>query len=469
MFRVLDSDPLPHPSRSRRELLRAGAIGLGGLTLSGMLRAEAARSGGERGSFGRARSCILLYMVGGPPQLETWDPKPQVSAEIRGAYGAIGTPVDGLQVGELMPRLARLAPHYAVLRSVATDVHAHTGSGYWMLTGHPHPNRSGESIPPAPSDWPTLGAVVKRLLPGGRDLPPVVALPEPVKNNPGIVVAGQGAGFLPPEDEPFLLACDPSAARFQVSGLSPLAELPPLRLSRRRRLLTQVDATLHAAQDGAVFARADGITRQAFDLLTGERARRAFALDEEPAALRERYGRHKWGQSCLLARRLVEAGVRLVQVNWPREPGDLSIGNPCWDTHSDHERRLKEHLMPPMDQGCAALLEDLRERGLLEETLVVWMGEFGRSPRFNPQGGRDHWGSVFSMMLAGGGIRGGTVYGESDRIGAFPVTDRVGPEAIHATIHHCLGIPAAAQIADPFGRPLPACEGEPIRAVLAER
>ena len=443
-------------------MLRVG--GVGALTLSSLLRAEAAAS--VRGSFGRAKACILLYMVGGPPQLETWDPKPEASAEIRGPYKAISTPVAGLQVCELMPQLGRLAPHYAVLRSVATDVNAHTGSGYWMLTGHPHPNRNGESIPPAPSDWPTLGAVMKRLLPSGRDLPSTVTLPERVKNNPGIVVAGQNAGFMSPQHEPLVLECDPNAAKFEVSGLTPLPELPPLRISRRRSLLAQVDDAVRAAHQPGTFAREEIVTQQAFDLLTGEKARRAFALDEEPAALRDRYGRHKFGQSCLLARRLVESGVRLVQVNWPREPGDFNIVSPVWDTHFDNAGRLKNNLMPPMDQGCSALLEDLHTRGLLEDTLVVWMGEFGRSPKINPNGGRDHWGAVFSMMMAGGGVRGGVVYGESDRMSGLPQSDRVGPEEIHATIYHCLGVSPDAEITDQFGRPLRACEGEPIRGVL---
>ena len=450
---------------SRREFLRAGGIGFGGLTLSALLQAQAGAAPSASRSFGKAKSCIVLYMVGGPPQHETWDPKPEASAEIRGPYGTIASSLDGLQVGELMPRLAKQAHRCAVIRSAATDINAHTGSGYFMLTGHPHRTPSGESTPPDPSDWPTLGAVLKRALPSGRDLPSVVWLPEPVKNNPGIYVAGQNAGFMDPQHEPFLLECDPSAPGFEVPGLTPLPQLSPGRMDRRRGLLAQVNGELDRVLRDA-FVREDLISGQAFDLLTSQRTRRAFDLTRESTLLRDRYGRHKFGQSCLLARRLVETGVRLVTVAWPREPNDFGIGNPVWDTHSDNAGRLKSALMPPMDEGVSALLEDLAARGLLDETLVVWMGEFGRSPKHNPNGGRDHWGHVFSIMLAGGGIRPGVVYGESDKLGAYPQTDRVGPEAIHATIYHCLGLPPTSEITDRFGRPLRACEGEPLAPLL---
>jgi hypothetical protein len=453
------------PAPGRREVLRVGGLSLAGLSLPGLLAARPARAGA---TFGRARSCILLYMVGGPPQHETFDPKPEASADVRGAFGAISTPVAGLQVGELMPRLGALARRYAVIRSMATDVNAHTGSGYFMLTGHPHANRNGESIPPAASDHPHLGALVKRLLPTGRGLPPAVTLPELVKNNPGIIVAGQNEGYMAPEFNPFLLEGDPHLPDFRVSGLSPLPDVPPVRLGRRRALLEQVNAALDRSQRAAGrFEREDSVFAQAYDLLTSAETRRAFDLSRETPALRERYGMHKYGQSCLLARRLVEAGVRLITVNWPREPNDLAIGNPLWDTHSNNAARLKDALMPPMDQGTSALLEDLDARGLLDETLVVWMGEFGRTPKHNPGGGRDHWGHVFSVMLAGAGVRGGVVHGASDNLGAYPESDRVEPPDLHATLFHLLGIPPHAEVTDRLNRPLAACAGTPIQAILS--
>ncbi len=474
MLRVLGPPARLCDGISRRQLLQVGALGTAGLTLPRLLEADGARTASAERSFGRARSCILLFLTGGPPQQETWDPKPDAAPEVRGPVGgAIPTNVPGLQVGELMPLLARQAHRCAVIRSVATDVNAHTGSGYWMLTGRPHPNRNGESLEAAATDWPHLGAVAKCLLPARPPLPAAVTLPEPCKNNPGILWPGQTNGFLPPAFNPFLLECDPSAADFRVAELTPLPELPPARLSRRRELRAQVNDAMDRALRGgpagagSPVAREESLFRQAFDLVTAEQVRRAFDLRQEPARLRERYGPHKFGQSCLLARRLVEAGARLVTVNWPREPGDLSAGNPVWDTHSKHAERMRDHLMPPMDRAVSALLEDLAQRGLLDETLVVWMGEFGRTPKFNPQGGRDHWGHVFSVMLAGGGIRGGTVHGASDHLAAYPETDRVGPEELHATIYHCLGIPPDAELRDRLNRTLFLREAEPVRAVLA--
>ena len=467
MLRVLDDSADREGGLGRREVLRVGALGIGlGLPALLSARASASAARGAPAGFGAAKSCILLYLVGGPPQHETWDPKPEASVDIRGPFAAIPTTTDGLQVGELMPLLARQAARYSVIRSVVTNVNAHTGSGYWMLTGHPHLNRDGESTPPAPDDWPHLGAVVRRTLPGRRHLPAAITIPEALKNNPGIVVAGQNSGFLPEEYSPLRLECDPSAPDFEVPGLTPLRELPLSRLGRRNNLLARVNGPLDRAVSDAALSRQDTIFQQAFDLLTSADTRRAFDLGSETRAVRESYGSHKFGQSCLLARRLVEAGARLVTVNWPREPGDLSVGNPLWDTHSDNAGRLKNNLMPPMDRAVSALLDDLDARGLLDETLVVWMGEFGRTPKFNPGGGRDHWGQVFSMMLAGGGVRGGRVYGESDAQGAFPKSDAVTPEQVHATIHHCLGIPPGTEIRDRLGRPFPLVEGEPLAALF---
>jgi hypothetical protein len=307
--------------------------------------------------------------------------------------------------------------------------------------------------------------VVRRLRPGGA-LPAAVTLPEQMISNANIVAVGQHAGFLGRSADPWLLTCDPSAPVFQVPALSPPADVPPLRLDERRNLLEQVNRHLDTVERSGIAARYDGPSQQAFDLLRSTRARQAFALDREPTALRDRYGRHKFGQSVLLARRLVEAGVSLVQVNWPREKGDMSVGNPVWDTHAKNSERLKTALMPPMDQAYSALLEDLPQRGLLEETLVIWAGEFGRTPRINGGGGRDHWGHVFSVALGGGGVRGGQVYGASDRIGAEPKDRRVQPQDLTATIFHCLGYRPETEVHDPLGRPVAISRGEVIRQLF---
>jgi hypothetical protein len=453
---------------TRRELLRVGGLGLLGLSLPDLLRGRAAASPSRaRRPAGRAKSCILLFMVGGPPQYETWDPKPDAPSAIRGEFRLIATSVPGLQVCELMPQVARLADRYCVLRAVSTGINAHSSSGYWMLTGHEHPRGDVEVAGQvSPTDAPSLGAVVRRLTPPTPGLPAAVTLPEPVINNPHDPWPGQNAGFLGRAWDPWLLPCDPSAADFRVPEVSLPDDMPALRLDGRRRLVDQVNRHLDGLDRHQVVARHGGFARQAFDVLLRDRARRAFALHEEPAAVRDRYGRYKFGQSCLLARRLVEAGVSLVQVNWPREPGDTSSGNPCWDTHQKNTERLKTALMPPMDRGYSALLEDLAQRGLLDETLVVWAGEFGRTPKINAEGGRDHWGLVFSVAVAGGGILGGQVYGASDRIGASPKDGLVRPQDLTATVFHCLGLAPETEIHDAFGRPYPISRGEVLRQLF---
>jgi hypothetical protein len=451
---------------TRRELLRVGGLGLLGVSLPTLLNARRSEAGTVTSSFGRARSCILFYLSGGPPQHETWDPKPHAPAEIRGDFRPIASSVPGLHVGELMPRAAALAHHCCVLRAVSTADNAHSSSGYWMLTGHPYIRSNTECNQPTPGDWPCLGSVVKRLQPGNGMLPPAVTLPEQMISNANIVAVGQHAGWLGRSADPWLLTCDPSAPTFQVPALGLPAEVPPVRLDGRRSLLDQVNGHLDAVDRAGALDRYDGNSQQAFDLLRSTRARQAFDLDQEPTAVRDRYGRHKVGQSVLLARRLVEAGVSLVQINWPRETGDMNSSSPVWDTHSNNSQRLRTALMPPMDQSYSALLEDLAQRGLLDETLVLWMGEFGRTPRINAGGGRDHWGQVFSVAMAGGGIRGGVVHGASDSIGGYPRDGRVQPQDIAATVFHCLGLHADTMIHDALGRPVPIGYGDVIRQAV---
>jgi Protein of unknown function (DUF1501) len=405
-------------------------------------------------------------MMGGPPQHETWDPKPDAPAEVRGDLRPIPSALPGLMVGELMPRVARLADRLCVLRAVSTNDNAHSSSGYWVLTGTPHQPMNAENVRPgAPNDWPCFASVVRHLRGDRGGLPGAVTLPEHIWNTGMIPWPGQDGGFLGRGADPWLLFCDPSAPDFQVPGLGLPAEVPPLRFNERASLLAQVNRHLDAVDRSGAVGHYDGQTQQAFDLLRSPRARQAFDLDREPRAVRERYGIHRFGQSVLLARRLVEAGVSLVQVNWTREKGG-SDANPVWDTHTKNTERLKTALMPPMDLAYSALLEDLEARGLLEQTLVVWVGEFGRSPKVNGAGGRDHWGHVFPAALAGGGVRGGQVYGASDRIGGYPREGRVQPQDLTATVFHCLGYEADTTIHDRLGRPVPISRGEVIRQVF---
>ncbi|MGD9647613.1 MAG: DUF1501 domain-containing protein, partial [Pirellulales bacterium] len=416
---------------------------------------------------GRARSCIVLFLMGGPPQHSTWDPKPHAPAEVRGEFAPIETTVRGMSIGELLPRTASLAEHLCLLRAVRTSDNAHSSSGYYMMTGVPHQPMNFENANPgAPNNWPNLGAVVRHLSGRERSLPAAVRLPHHIFNTDGSTWPGQDAGFLGTPRDPWMFRCEPAASNFQIPEFSLPDSLTLSRIEQRRSLLGQLDRLSRDAERASAVGGYDGAKRQAFDLLTSSDSRAAFRLDDEPAASRDRYGRSQFGQSVLLARRLVEAGVRLVQVNWYRdksEPADA----PCWDSHVGEANRLRTALLPPFDQAFSALLEDLVARDLLDETLVVCLSEFGRSPKINASGGRDHWGSVFSIALAGGGIRGGVVHGASDALGGEPSVGTVFPGDLLATIFTLLGLPPATELHDPLGRPFPIARGEAIREILA--
>lgn len=453
---------------SRRECMRVGGLSAFGLLGPSLLTpaTSSAAVEDEAPGFGRAKACIVLFLLGGPPQHETWDPKPDAPAEIRGDLNPIPSAIPGLAVGELMPQVAKLADRVSVLRAVATDDNAHSSSGYWMLTGYPHAPKNQENAKPgAPNDWPCMGAVVRRLVGDRGSLPAAVRLPEEIWNTGRLVWPGQDAGWLGSGADPWLLTCDPSAAGFRVPDMSLPAEVPPMRFDGRRSLLEAVGGHLDQFDRGGSVERWDGLQQKAFDLLRAPQARQAFAIEREPDSVRQRYGQNRFGQSVLLARRLVESGVSLVQVNWTRWDYDENVA-PAWDTHAGNTARLKKALMPPMDQAYSALLEDLEQRGMLDETLVVWMGEFGRSPKINSVGGRDHWGHVFSAALAGGGIQRGRVYGSSDRNGGYPVDGRVEPQDLSATLFHCLGYRPETEIRDRFGRPMVISKGRPIEAIL---
>lgn len=408
------------------------------------------------------KSCIFLWLSGGPSQLETWDPKPDAPKEIRGEFGTIQTSIPGYRCSELMPRTAQLADRMSILRAVSTDCGIHDISGFWLLTGQKH-RKMGQNVEAAgelnPQDWPGLASIVRRLTQQPGEIPSSVLIPELITSNPFRVWPGQNGGFLGRKWDPWFVHGDPNTEDYQVPDLRLPGEIPFNRLDRRLILLEHLndEKVLAAPSDF------DESSTSALNLLKNPQAREAFELSREPASLRERYGRHKFGQSCLLARRLVESGVRFVQVNWPRVPGDEVSGAPVWDTHANNAARMKNDLMPPMDLAYSALIEDLEERGLLESTLVVWIGEFGRTPRHNPLGGRDHWGHVFSVALAGCGIPRGIVHGTSDEIAGYPFSGRVEPQDLAATIFQTLGFTSETLIHDPLGRPLAITSGEPIK------
>ncbi|MBC7965129.1 MAG: DUF1501 domain-containing protein [Fuerstia sp.] len=449
----------------RRELLRLGSIAPLWLSLSQLASAQTQRAeeSAQDSLFGRAKNIIWLYMSGGPSQYETFDPKPDAPAEIRGIFQPISTNVPDIQICELLPKVAGIVDKLAIVRSMATDDPNHESGGYWINTGRKYTGPNMRSV--NPDDWPTLGSVVKMLKPSTTLPFSSVMLPESIIANPNVFLPGQNAGFLGHRWDPEIFKCDPSAPEFRIDDYSPLDDVPSNRLAARRDLLQQVDQKIRQPTTTGDQER-NQLTQEAFGVLLSGATGGAFSLDEESAKTRDRYGRGKWGQSVLLARRLIEAGVRMAFVNWPREPGDLSAGNPLWDTHSHNNPRMKDVLCPQFDLGFTALIEDLDERGLLDETLVVAIGEMGRTPQFNAQGGRDHWGNVFSFVMAGAGIRGGQVHGESDRTGSYPVSDRVQPQDLTATILHLLGIGHEAFFPDRFGRPIRATDGEPIYALL---
>lgn len=450
----------------RRELLQLGGLGVFGLSLSDLLAARqlsaaeagvAARPGGlfaDAPGFGKAKACILMFLWGGPSQLETWDLKPEAPDEVRGEFKPIDTSVPTIRISEHFPLLARLADRYAIVRSLTHDDPAHLSSVHHVMTGRHAPKVKSDAEPPSRNDWPHVGSVLSRLRGAAGPLPPFVTLPWSVMHPaaPGGTAPGQHGGWLGPAYDPFLVTGDPNAANFRVSGLDLVDGVSNARIDARHALLDHLNRAIPSI--GNSFGN---LQERAFDMLTSTAVRDAFDLRQEPDAVRDRYGRHIHGQGLLMARRLVEAGVSLVCVNWHQD------GHNFWDTHGDNFRRLKNDLMPPSDRGFSALLEDLSARGLLDETLLVWVGEFGRRPQITrDNAGREHWPWCASAVLAGGGIRGGQVYGRSDAQAAYPAENPVSPADVTATIYHALGIPADMLLHDRENRPVRLTEGNPI-------
>ncbi|MCB1241706.1 MAG: DUF1501 domain-containing protein [Verrucomicrobiales bacterium] len=445
----------PHISNpTRRGLLQmlSGAFAPWGLARAA---GGSAPSGG-----GKARSVILIFNGGAPSHIDLWDPKPAAPAEVRSIFAPIKTKVAGIQVTELLPRLAQRMDKLALVRSVHHQHSSHNGGMHWSTVGRPY-RVDSTLINPSHTDLPCFGTLVGWL--AQRDgysgaAPPYVITPFPHCDSKAYITPGQYGGCLGARYDPFILNDDPNAANFRVRDLALDPSLNATRFDQRLGLLGEL--TVHAPRLATPnSAEMDTFQEQAVSLLKSGKAADAFDLSKEPEAVRERYGRHSWGQSHLLARRLVESGTRFVStVNGP------SI---TWDTHKDNNNRLKNVLVPPMEQAYVALLDDLEERGLLESTLVIWMGEFGRTPKINGDAGRDHWPGCYTMVLAGGGIRGGQVVGSSDSIGAYPKERPVSPADVHATVFTALGYDPrglAYQASD--GRPIPLTEGTAIRELL---
>ncbi|MEO6812149.1 MAG: DUF1501 domain-containing protein [Isosphaeraceae bacterium] len=461
---------------TRRAILRAGGLGVMGMNLPALLRARAMSPTLPDATFGKAKACIVLFMWGGPAQQDTWDLKPDAPEVYRGEFRPIETNVPGLSICEHFPLLARQAHRLAVIRSVHHADVNHLTATHELLTGGPAPLGTGDQLD---ADSPHYGAVVAQQRQGvlRTALPPFVQLrPTVVNGAPRFVEQshGQGAGWLGPTWNPFTIDDDPSRPDYRVGDFQLPDDMGPDRFNDRKRLLGALNAQAHQFEHCAQAVALDTHYARAYDLLTTRRALEAFDLSREDPKLRSRYGMNPHGQSVLQARRLVEAGVPVVTVFWPND--GLTNVSVYWDTHSRNFIDLKDRLMPAADQAFSALLDDLGVRGLLDETLVVWTGEFGRTPRVGQavvggagagRDGRDHWAHCFSTVLAGAGIRNGTVYGASDRVAAYPSLDPVTPADVAATLYSLLGIDPALELLDQLGRPHVLCPGISIRGVLA--
>lgn len=462
---VLGCDDFRVGRPTRREALRAGALTLAGLGLPGLYAGRAAASvtasGAPAAGFGKAKSVILLFMWGGPSHLDTWDMKPDAPDSIRGSFHPIATSVPGIQISEHFPMLARQAHRYAIVRSMSHDDPAHLSTAHLLLTGHLAPTPKSDAVGPSPSDWPHLGALVAKVHPRRGSIPPAVTMPWTVAHPaaPGGKAPGQHGGWLGKAYDPFKIEGDPNAAGFRVAGLDLPEGISPQRMSERRGLLGTM--ATDAVLAGSGYQNWDGMQAKALDALTSAEARGGFEIDREDSKTRDRYGRNIHGQCVLLARRLVEAGVELVTVNWHDD------GQNFWDTHGDNFNQLKNRLMPAADQAFSALLEDLANRGRLDDTLVVWVGEFGRAPKItSASAGREHWARCYSAVLAGAGVQGGMVYGASDRFGTYPSLNPTRPEDLAATLLHSLGINPSTEIVDPVGRPMRINDGSPVVALF---
>jgi hypothetical protein len=447
---------------TRREVLLAGsACGLG-LSLPDLFRAQVNGQARRAGTFGRARSVIVLYLHGGHAQQETWDPKPGGPSSVRGEFSAIATSVPGLRISELLPRCARIMHRLAVIRSLSHGNANHVQASLAALTGHSHSptEESRGDFPPTPNDFPPFGAVLNSLRRPGP-VPTWVQVGPLMRRNNGTVLHGQSPGFLGLRHGPLVVDQDLLPSTVRIGAVRPQEEVPVLRLERRRNLLDQVESQRRALDQLAEVRSFDAYQRRAFNLLGSSATARAFDLAAEPSAVRARYGRTQFGQCCLLARRLAEAGVPLINVHFCQTP----VGS--WDTHSRHFQQMRDYLCPIFDQALSALVTDLDQRGLLGQTLVLPTAEFGRTPRINNGGGRDHWPWVYSVALAGGGAAAGVVYGASDNCAAYPTAQPHDPRDLAATVYHLLGIPENSAISDQTQRPHALIIGRKIEGLLA--
>ena len=465
----MSARPFPtHPEAAhfhgRRRFLTASAVSLFPAAPAAAalwnLQAAVSSAASPKNLAAKARSVILIFNCGAPSHIDLWDMKPEAPSDIRGPWQPIQTNVPGIEISEMLPGLARHMHRLSIIRTVHHSHGGHNSGMHWSTVGRPY-RIDSTLINPGPADIPCFGTLVGWLAQKdgySAGVPPYVITPFPHCDSTKYLTPGQFGGCLGSRFDPFVLNADPNAKTFNVPGLRLDQAMDPARLSNRLGLLNQMEQHGSAIKTDAAEA-IDVIRSKALGMISDGAASEAFDLTREPDSVRDRYGRHSWGQSHLLARRLVEAGTRFVTtVNGP------SI---TWDTHKDNFNQLKNRLIPPMEQAFTALLDDLSDRGLLEQTLVIWMGDFGRTPKINTEAGRDHWPQCCSVILGGGGIRPGQIVGESDRTASYPRLRPVTPADVHATVFHALGYNAAQLVYHQVdGRPMPVCDGQPITELI---
>ena len=442
---------------TRRQILQLGTAGIAGLTLPRLLRAD--QDGRDLGRFAKADSCILIFLDGGPSHHDMWDMKPEAPAEIRGEFKPVASSAPGVLVSEHLPKMAKVMHLSTLVRSVHHSVNnAHAAAVYAALTGHDRGEAGGGA---KPTDHPAIGAVMGLCRPPKQPVVPYVSMPYITQEGAGgPPQPGFFGGWLGRTHDPLFIRRDPDAAGFGMPELSPGPEVDALRIGARKSLVSTLGG--RAPKGDRLLQDMEAFQAKAFDLLTSEATRKAFQIDREPLSVRESYGRNIYGQSVLLARRLLEAGTRVACISWAPD------ANATWDTHGQNFKKLKETLLPQLDMAVSSLLNDLEARGMLERTIVAIMGDFGRSPKINPNAGRDHWNFCYSLMLAGGGFKRGYVHGASDRIGGQPSLNPVGPADIIASIYQNLGIPHDMELRDRLQRPIVLCPwGEPIKEIVA--
>ena len=469
---------------TRRELLRVGGAALAGLSLPNLLRWEKAHAGGLEGSpgWGRAKNVILIYLQGGPSHLDLWDPKDNVPDNVRSVFKPISTRLAGVQYSEILPKLAQVNDKFTMIRSMSytpNGLFNHTAAIYQMMTGYTADkvSPSGQLEPPSPKDFPHYGSNIVKIKPPTVPMLPFVMLPRPLQES-NVVGKGGNAGFLGRAYDPYTLypAGDDmdmnKMDRVKVDDLKLRVEVSSDRLGRRAKLRDVIAEGMPEMEKAVAKYDLDEYYGKALGLVISGRARNAFDLGKETAATRDRYGRNTFGQSCLLARRLIEAGTRVVQVNWPKV---ANSDNHSWDVHVGLSTRMKNQSGPMLDAGLSGLIADLDERGLLKDTLVVAVGEFGRSPQRgvstsgneNQDDGRDHWPYCYTGVVAGAGVKRGTVYGKSDKTASAPAENPVHPCDLLATIYHSVGIDPATIVYNHLNQPRELVKGEVVTGLLA--